>query len=199
MKGMTREQGLRWTSYGLLVLVVLAGAYAGMLFLKADEAESAAAQARKATDEASASLAKAQTQLRTANARVTELEQKARELDTARALLGKLEPDVVPALEAAGKGGKPAARGAALATAGIIGQIVHGSKHEAALSALDRALAADKESCAAALARNRAGDKQLDVTPECQAILPVAAAAAPKPAAPAAAPAAAKAAEPDKK
>jgi hypothetical protein len=198
MKGMTREQGLRWTSYGLLVLVVLAGAYAGMLFLKVDEAESNAAQARKAADAALASLAKAQAQLKTVSARATELEQKARELDTARALLGKLEPDVVPALEAAGKGGKPAARGAALATAGIIGQIVHGPKHEAALSALDRALAADKESCAAALARNQAGDKKLDVTPECQAILPAVAAAPAAAPAPVAAPAA-KAAEPDKK
>src|SRR5204862_6976961 len=120
MKGnMTREQGLRYTAYGLLVLLVLTGAYAGMLFLKVDEAENGAVQARKAADEASSSAAKAQAQVKVTATKAAEAEQKARELDLAKALLEKLEPEVVPMLEAGGKTGKPATRAAALATIGI--------------------------------------------------------------------------------
>jgi hypothetical protein len=117
-----------------------------------------------------------QGQLKAANAKLAEAEQKQRELEMAKVLLGKLEPDVVPVLEASARAGKPAAKGAALATIGVIGQVVHGPKHEAALNAYDRALVADKENCAAMLGLALSGDtKGLTPAAECQALVPVAA------------------------
>ncbi len=206
MKGnMTREQGLRWTSYALMVLLVLAGAYAGMLFMKVDEAESAAAASKRAADDASGSAAKAQAQIKVLSAKVAEAEQKARELDFTRALLEKLEPEVAPVLEAGSRAGKPSNRSAALATLGIIAQVVHGPKHEAALTALDRALVADKDNCAAAVALKRSGEKDLELAPDCQSLMPAdakaadAKPAAPAPAAAAPAPAAPAAAKADDK
>lgn len=191
MKGLTREQGLRWTAYGLVALLVLIGAYAGMLFLKVDEAESAATAAQKAADDASAATAKAQAQIKTATARAAEAEQKLQPLLVARAQLEKIEADVAPALEAAGKSGKPNTRAAALAALGVIGQVVHGVKHEAALSAYDRALAADKENCAAQVGVNLSGEKTVELSEACKGMMPAAeakpaAAAAPAAAAPAA-------------
>jgi hypothetical protein len=193
---LTREKGLKWTAYVLVALLVAAGAYAGMLFLQVDEAEQSAVAARKAADDASGAAARANAQIKILTAKASESEQKARELDVAKALLAKLEPEVVPALEASSKTGKPSTRAAALATIGIIGQLVHGPKHEAALNAFDRALLADKDNCPAALAMKLSGEKDLEVSPECQGLLPasITAGASDKPGAkpaPAAAPAAA--------
>jgi membrane-associated protease RseP (regulator of RpoE activity) len=189
MKGnMTRETGLKWTAYALLVLVVLAGTYAGFLFLQVDEAESASRAARKAADDASGAAAKAQAQIKIATNRATEAEQK---LELTKNLLAKLEPEVAPVLEAGGRTGKPSTRAASLATLGLIGQIVHGPKHEAALNALDRAMVADKDNCPAVVALKLSGEKDIEVSAECQSLMPAVAAAPAKPAT--AAPAAAKA------
>jgi hypothetical protein len=180
MKGnMTREHGLRWTSYGLLLLLVLAGAYAGMLFLELQETKSAVTAARMAADEASAAATRAQVQVKEAAARLSEAEQKQRDMEITKVLLAQLEPEVVPVLEAGARTGKPAARAAALAAIGVIGQAVHGVKHEPALNAYDRALVADKDNCAAALGMQLSGEKTLEIAPECAARLPGAASAAP--------------------
>ena len=163
--------------------------------MKVGELESAASQAQadsqKANRDGATASKKLQDDLKAANAKAAELGGKQRESDTIKALLAKIEPQLAPVLEAAGKAGKPDVRAAALAGLGLIGQIAHGANHEAALGALDRALAVDKGNCVAGLAVNLSSTKKVEVAADCQALLPVPAANA-KPAAdakPAAAPA----------
>lgn len=191
----TREQGLRWGVQGMMVVLVLVAAFAVTQYMKASELEAAASQAQaesqKASQDMAAARKKLQDDLKAANAKAAALEAKQRESDAIKALLAKIEPQVAPVLEAAGKAGKPDARAAALAGVGLIGQMAHGANHEAALGALDRALAVDKGNCVAGLAVNLSSTKKVDVAADCQALLPAPAADA-KPAAnakPAAAPA----------
>ena len=191
----TREQGLRWAAQGMTVALVLVAAFAVSQYMKVGELESAASRAQADSQKANRDWAtaskKMQDDLKAANAKAAELGEKQRESDTIKALLAKIEPQVAPVLEAAGKAGKPDVRAAALAGLGLIGQIAHGANHEAALSALDRALAVDKGSCVAGLAVNLSSTKKVEVAAACQALLPAPAADA-KPAAnakPAAAPA----------
>jgi hypothetical protein len=200
----TREQGLRWAMQGTMVALVLVAAFAVTQYMKVGELESAVSQAQGESQKASQDWAtarkKMQDDLKAANAKAAELEAKQRESDTIKALLANIEPQVAPVLEAAGKAGKPDVRAAALAGLGLIGQIAHGANHEAALGALDRALAVDKGNCIAGLAVNLSSTKKVEVAADCQALLPAPAADV-KPAAdakPAAAPAgdAGKAAQP---
>jgi len=191
----TREQGLRWGLQGMMVALVLVAAFAVSQYMKVGELESAASQAQADSQKASRDWATArkmmQDDLKTANAKAAELGGKQRESDTIKALLAKIEPQLAPVLEAAGKAGKPDVRAAALAGLGLIGQIAHGANHEAALGALDRALAVDKSNCVAGLAVNLSSTKKVEVAADCQALLPAPPADA-KPAAdarPAAAPA----------
>ena len=200
----TREQALRWAAQGMMAILILVAAFAVTQYLKVSELQSsvAAAQAesQKASQDAAAARKKMQDELKAVNARAAQLEGKQRETDNMKALLAKLEPQIARVLEAAGKAGKPDVRAAALAGVGLIGQIAHGANHEAALGALDRALALDKGNCVAGLATNLSSTKKVEVASDCKALLPgPAAAAAPKPAADAAAdakPAAAPAAVP---
>lgn len=200
----TREQGLRWGLQGMMVALVLVAAFAVAQYMKVGEIESSLSQvqaeSQKASAEAAAARIKMQDELKAANAKAAELEGKQRETDRFKALLAKIEPEVAPILEAAGKAGKPDVRTAALAGLGLIGQIAHGANHEAALGALDRALALDKGHCVAGLAVNLGSTRKVDVAPDCQALLPgPATTAEAKPAAdakPAAAPAALPAALP---
>ncbi len=200
----TREQGLRWVAQATMVVLVLVAAFAVTQYMKVSELESAASQTQAESQKASQDWAtarkKMQDDLKAANAKAAELEAKQRESETMKALLAKIEPQVAPVLEAAGKAGKPDVRAAALAGLGLIGQIAHGANHEAALGALDRALAVDKSNCVAGLAVNLSSTKKVEVGADCQALLPAPAANA-NPAAdakPAAAPAgdAGKAAQP---
>ena len=191
----TREQGLRWGLQGMMVALVLVAAFAVSQYMNVGELESAASQAQADSQKASRDWATArkmmQDDLKTANAKAAELGGKQRESDTIKALLAKIEPQLAPVLEAAGKAGKPDVRAAALAGLGLIGQIAHGANHEAALGALDRALAVDKSNCVAGLAVNLSSTKKVEVAADCQALLPAPPADA-KPAAdarPAAAPA----------
>ena len=192
----TQEKALRWAAQGTMVALVLVAAYAIAMHLKVGELESLVSQAQAETDKARQDSAtarkKMQDELAAANARAADLERKQRETDSMKALLAKIEPQIAPVLEAAGKAGKPDARAAALAGVGLIGQITHGANHEAALAALDRSLSIDKASCVAGLAINLSGTKKVEVGVDCQAMLPGPAPAA-KPAAdakPAPAPAA---------
>ncbi len=194
----TREQGLRWGIQGMLIALVLVAAFAVAQYMKVGEIESSLSQvraeSRKASEDAAAARKKIQDELKGANGKVAELEGKQRETDSLKALLAKIEPEVAPILETAGKAGKPDTRIAALAGLGLIGQIAHGANHEAALGTLERALALDKGHCVAGLAVSLGSTRKVDVAPDCQALLPgPPTAAEAKPAAdakPAAAPAA---------
>lgn len=175
----TREQGLRWALQGMLVALILVAAFAVTQYMKVSELESALSQAQaesqKASQDGAMARKKMQDDLKAANAKAAELEGRQRESDTIKALLAKIEPQVAPILEAAGKGGKaakPDTRAAALTGLGLIGQIAHGANHEAALGALDRALAVDKGNCVAGLAVNLSSTKKVDVAADCQALLP---------------------------
>ena len=204
----TQEKALRWTAQGLTVLVVLVVAVAAMLYFKISEIEASAAQARvesdKASQAASAARKKLQDELKAASDRLAELEQQQSDAGKLKTLLAKVEPQIAAALEAVAgaKTTKPDTRAAALTGLGLVGQIARGANNEVALANLDRALVVDTANCVASLAINLGGAKKIEVTPDCQALLPSAPAASEaKPAAeakPEAAPAggAAKAAQP---
>ena len=176
----TQDKALRWATQGLTILLVLAAGIAAMLYFKTDDLEASLAQARAETDKSSQASAAARTKLqnevKAANAKAAELEQKLGQADKMKALLGKVEPQLAVVLEAAGnaKAGKPEARAAALAGLGVIGQITRGAGNEAALALLERALVIDKSNCVAGLAVNLGGAKKIEVTPDCQASVPVA-------------------------
>jgi len=180
----TKEQALRWAAQGLTILVVLAVAIAANLYFKIDELEATLSQARadadKAGQAASAARKKLQDELNAAKTKSAALEQQQRDADTMKTLVAKMEPQLAAVLEAVAgaKTSKPDARGAALTGLGVIGQIAHGTNNEAALAALDRALAIDKANCVAGLAVNLGGTKKVEVAPDCQALLPAAPAAA---------------------
>ena len=172
----TREQGLRWAAQGMMVLLVLVGAFAVTQTMKVSELESAASQAKSESQKAGQDMAvvrkKMQDDLKAANAKAAELEGKQRESDTLKALLGKIEPQVAPILEAAARTGKPEARSAALTGLGLIGQAAHGANHDASLGVLVRALALDKGNCVAALAINLIGNQTVEVPSKCEGLLP---------------------------
>ena len=200
----TQDKMLRWAVQGLTVLLVLVAAGAVMFYLKADELEVSLSQARAdAVKENQAGVAarkKLQDEAKAASAKSAELERKLNEVDKLKILLGKIEPQLAAILETAGnaKASKPEARAASLAGLGLIGQVAHGASDEAALARLERALTIDKANCVAGLAVNLGAAKKIEVTPDCQALLPAANAAsdakpasgATAPAAPAGAPAA---------
>jgi len=200
---LTKEQGLRVTAQVAVVLLILVAAYAVMLHLQVGDLEStvdrAQAETQKVAQDAAAGRKKLQDELNAANARASAMEAKLRQADSLKALLAKVEPQVTPVLEAAAKAGKPETRSALLAGEGLIGQIAHGADHDASLGVLVRALALDRNNCAAALGINLIGGKTVEVPAGCEGVLPAAAPGAAT--APAAAPApvvapAAKAAEP---
>jgi len=175
---MTKEQVLRYAAQGLTVLVVLAAAIAVNLYFKTAELETALSQSRTesdtATQAANAARKKLQDELKAAGAKLAALEQQQNDADKLKTLLAKVEPQVAAALEAVAgaKNSKPDARAAALAGLGVIGQIARGSKNEAALANLDRALVVDKANCVASLAVNLGGARKIEVAPDCQALLP---------------------------
>ena len=176
-----QEKLQRFYTLGAVVLLVVVAAAAAMLYMRVDDLESTLAQARADSEKtnmlAAAASRKVQEQLKASSARIAELEQKQREGETLKILLGKLEPQIAPVLEAAAnaRAAKPEARGAALTAIGLIGIAAHGQNHDPSLGALVRALAIDKNNCVAGLAINQGGGKPIDVTPECQALLPAAA------------------------
>ena len=187
------EKNTKMLVQGLLVLSLVAIGYAAMQQLKVGEAESASAQARKSAEDATAAAGGLQAKLTAANTRLADLEKKQREAESLKTLLTSVEPQVQQALEGASRTAKPQGKAALLAGAGLIGQITHGANADTAIATLERALAADKTNCPAALGINLSATKKVDVAEECQAFLPVAAAPAgakPAAAAPAAAPAA---------
>jgi hypothetical protein len=179
----SQEKALRWAAQALTVLLLLAVAVAAMLYFRLDELEASASQARSESDKANQTAAatrkKLQDDLKAAAAKVAALEQQQNDADKLKILLSKVEPQIAAALEAVAgaKNSKPEARAAALAGLGVIGQIARGSNNEAALAILDRALLADKTSCVAGLAANLGGVKKIEVTPDCQSLLPAAPAA----------------------
>lgn len=184
---MNREKVMQWTAQGAVVLLVVVAALAVMEFMKVDEIESTLAQVRasaeKAGQDAAAARRKLQDELKAASVKAADLEQKLRQSDSMKTLLAKVEPQVVSALEAAAKAGKPEVRAAVLAGEGLVSQIANGTGHAPALAALNRALALDKNNCVAGLAINLSGTNKVDVSPDCQALLPApTAVAAPAPA-----------------
>ena len=200
----SQEKALRWAAQGLTVVLVAVAAIAVVLYVKVGELEAFVSQAKAEADAANQAGAtarkKLQDELKASGARLAALEQQQNEANTLKILLSKAEPQIAGALEAVAgaKASKPDVRAAALAGLGLIGQIAHGNSNEAALSNLDRALAIDKANCVAALAVNLGGAKQVEVTADCQALLPAvpvasdakpAAEAKPAPAKPEAAPA----------
>lgn len=195
----SREKTLQYIAQGAVVLLVVVAVLAVMEFMKVGELESALSQAQasagKATQDSALARKKLQDELKTLSAKTADLEQKQRQAEAMKTLLAKVEPQVVAALEAAGKAGKPDARAAALIGAGLIGQIANGTAHAPALAALNRALAIDKANCIAGLAINMSGTNKVEVSPDCQSLLPAPAQAAEAkpaadpPAAPAGAPA----------
>ena len=173
----------------VLALFLIAVGYAAMTHMKVGELESALQMASRTGEDAGTQLKGAQAKLTAATARVAELEKKQKEADSLKALLGSIEQQILPVLEASTKTAKPNVRANVLAGVGIIGQVSHGVDNEAALAALERALAADKANCPAGLALNMSASKKSELPAECQAFLPVSAAEAkPAAAAPAAAP-----------
>lgn len=180
----TREKAFQWAAAGLAVIAVLIGIYAGMLYGKVDELESALARAMQENQNTTASAKKVGDEARAAAAKSADAEKKLSALEGAAALLGKAEPRVSAALEAAAaaKGVKPDAKAELVAGVGLIGLVTGGAKNEAALNALGRALQADSGNCLAIVALTRTG-KTVDVPEACKALMP-AAAAAPAPAAP---------------
>ena len=176
----------------VLALFLIAAGYAAMTHMKVGELESALQMASRTGEDAGTQLKGAQARLTAATARVAELEKKQKEAVNLKALLGSIEQQVLPVLEASARTAKPNVRANVLAGVGLIGQVSHGVDNEAALAALERALAADKTNCPAGLALNLSTTKKSELPAECQAFLPVPAAEAkPAAAAPAAAPAAA--------
>jgi hypothetical protein len=177
------EKALRLTALGLTVLLVLAAAAAGMLYFKLDEVETSASRAKAESDQAIQAAAverkKQHDLIKGAGAMLADLEQRQNDADKLKTLLSRLEPQIAAALETAAgaKAAKPEARAAALAGLGLVGQIVRGSDNEMALATLDRALLIDKANCVAGLAVNLGGVKKIEVTPDCQALLPGAPAA----------------------
>lgn len=174
-----------------LVFAALAAMFSGQNSDLEAALNDAQANAAKAQQDAQAQRKKGEDALKAATTKIAALEQERAEAAKLKVLLATVEPQVAPILEAASraKTGKPDARAAGLVGLGLIGQVAHGTKHEAALATLDRALAIDGANCAAGLAVNLGGAKKVDVTPDCAALLP-APVAAPAAAAPAAAPAA---------
>jgi hypothetical protein len=171
---MSKDKVQRLVLQVALALFLLAAGFAAMQFMKVSDLEAASAHAAKTNEETAAALKGAQTKLVAANARLAELEKKQRESDSLKTLLGSVEPQIAPALEAAGRAGKPNTRAAALAGLGLIGQVVHGANNDIAVSNLERALALDKTNCPAGLGVNLSGLKKVELPPECQAFLPVA-------------------------
>ena len=176
----TQDRALRWAAQGLTVLLIVVAAVAVLLYMKTDELEATLVQLRADSDSASKAAvvarAKLQNEVKAASAKSAELEQKMIEAEAMKILLGKVEPQLTTILEAAGnaKAGKPEARAAALAGLGVIGQITRGADSAGALALLDRALVIDKGNCVAGLAVNLGGVKKIDVTSDCQALLPAA-------------------------
>lgn len=188
----------RFVPIVLGVLALAFAAVAAMFVGKAGDLETSLAEAQasasKAQQDAQAAKKKSDEALKAANAKIAALEADRAEAEKLKLLLASVEPQISPALEAASRVrvGKPDARAAGLVGLGLIGQVAHGTKHEASLQTLDRALAIDPANCAAIHAVNLGGAKKIDVTPECAALLPAPAPAA----APAASPAPAKDAKP---
>ena len=181
-----RQSTLRWIAQGATVLLVLVAVVAAMLYLKVGELESSIVQIRAESEKrvaaSAATASKAQAQLNEISANTADMEQKQRLIDSLKTLLAKVEPQVSQVLEAAGKTGRPDARAAVLAGAGLVGQFTNGAGHAPAIATLNRALALDKTNCVASLAINLSGTNRVEVSPDCQALLPSAAADA-KPAA----------------
>jgi len=182
MTNVSREKAMQWTTRGAVVLLILIAALAITEYMKVDELESSLAQAQasaeKASQDAAAARRKLQDELNATSAKAADLEQKQRLTDSMKTLLAKVEPQVVSALEAAAKAGKPDVRAAVLAGEGLIGQFTNGGGHPPAVAALNRALALDKNNCVAGLAINLSGTNKVDVSPDCQALLPAPAPAA---------------------
>ena len=178
----TQEKAPRWAAQGLTLLAVLVAAVAVNLYFKIDEIEATLSQTRaesdKANQAAAAARKKLQDELNAAKTKFAALEQQ-HEADKLKTLLAKMEPQLAGVLEAVvnAKASKPEARAAALTSLGVIGQIAHGPNNEATLGALDRALGIDQANCVAGLAVNLGGAKKIEVAPDCQALLPGAAAA----------------------
>jgi Tfp pilus assembly protein PilX len=188
MKFMQGKAG-QFIALALVLLVVVFAALSAMFAAKSGELEGALSEAQasasKAQQDAQSQRKKGEDALKAANAKIATLEQERAEAEKLKALLASVEPQLAPVLEAASraKTGKPDARAAGLVGLGLIAQVAHGAKHEAALANLDRALAIDSANCAAGLAINLGGAKKVDLAPECAALLPAApAAAAPAPA-----------------
>lgn len=179
---MNREKVMQWTAQGAVVLLIVVAAFAVLEFMKVDELESTLAQVQAAADKASQDAAaarrKLQDELKATSVKAADLEQKLRQSDNLKTLLTKVEPQVVSALEASAKAGKPEVRAALLAGEGLVSQIANGTNHAPALAALNRALALDKANCVAGLAINLSGTNKVDVSPDCQALLPAPASAA---------------------
>lgn len=179
----------------LAVVALIFAALAAMFSSQVGELEAALSEAQvnvaKAQQDAQAQRKKADEALKAAAAKIAALEQERAEAAKLTILLASVEPQLAPVLEAASrvKAGKPEARAAGLVGLGLIGQIAHGMKHEAALATLERALQIDGANCAAGLGINLAGIRKVEVSAECAALLPAA------PAAPVAAPTAAAAKE----
>ena len=183
----SREKAMQWTAQGAIVVLVIVAAIAAIEFMKANDLEATLAQmqasSEKANQDSGMARKKLQDELKAASAKAADLEQKQRYYESMKALLGKVEPQVVTALENSAKAGKPDMRAAALNGVGLIGQLTHGPAHEPALAALNRALTLDKNNCVAGLAINMSGVNKVEVNPDCQSILPQPPAAeAPKPA-----------------
>lgn len=183
MKLMQGKAG-RFVPIVLGVLALVFAALAAMFVGKAGDLEGSLAEAQasvsKAQQDAQGAKKKADDALKAANAKIATLDAERAEAEKLKLLLASVEPHLAPVLEAASraKAGKPDVRAAGLVGLGLIGQIAHGSKHEAALATLDRALTIDAANCAASHAINIGGAKKIDLTPECAALLPAPAPAA---------------------
>lgn len=187
------EKMLRWALQGALVLVVIVAAYAATLYAKIDELQAAATQEKQSATDTAAASRKIGDELRVVKAKLADADRQLADAEELRNALGRVQPQLTAALEAAAKAGKPDARANLLAGAGLIGQFTAGANNEAAVAILDRALALDKGNCATGLAINLSGAKKVDLAADCQpapAAAPVAAAPAPAVAAAQAAPAA---------
>lgn len=117
------------------VVALVFAALAAMFNSKAGDLEASLAEAQagasKAQQDAAAAKKKSDDALKAANAKLATLEQEQAEMAKLKTLLGSVEPQLAPALEAASRirTGKPDARAAGLVGLGLIGQIAHGSKN----------------------------------------------------------------------
>lgn len=187
MSANTKQQnGQRWGTLVLVILLLASAGYAAMMTLRANDLDAMLAVSRTEATRQQGMLTNLTKDIKGLTGKLAALEQQQKEADTLKALVAAAEPQIGTTLDTVinAKATKPDAKAAALAGMGIVAQAAHGASHEAALALHNRALAADAGNCVARLGLSLGGVKDVEIPPACAALLPATAAGDTKPAAP---------------